>query len=93
MNIAYPSYMRSAFFRDIAEIEKRCAFVAFQRWFGAAAVYNLVWGSTTLLFPQAFFKASRILRIEDFYRAVLLILCARQTTISPRHKLAGAALR
>jgi hypothetical protein len=47
--------VRSAFFRDIEEIEKADAFVGFKAWFGAAAVYNLIWGAVTLLFPQLFF--------------------------------------
>jgi hypothetical protein len=31
-------------------------FSPFQPWFRAAAIYNLVWGGITLLFPQMYFR-------------------------------------
>src|SRR3954464_4263008 len=50
--------MRSAFFREGEPFETKNTFAAFKGWFGAAAVYNFLWGATTLFFPQAFFSLS-----------------------------------
>ena len=32
----------------------------FKRWFWAAAIYNFVWGLSTLVWPQAFFSMTRM---------------------------------
>jgi small multidrug resistance pump len=48
----------TAVFREFEKVDESGDFARFGRWFTAAAIYNLLWGTVTLLAPGLFFWAA-----------------------------------